>query len=137
MFIHLSDETKAAIKSFPVLEFDDDIDLMDIFTLDGDQQFYVFYNTTTDGYFLVDTQGYNYPRYITRLWGFMNEQTDDQIDEDDSIERMEGLIRIADGQIFDSVVRSLVMELTNESFDKEDIEIFLEYKLLQAIEKVL
>jgi hypothetical protein len=29
------------------------------------------------------------------------------------------------------------MELTNESFDKEDIEIFLEYKLLQAIEKVL
>jgi hypothetical protein len=67
----------------------------------------------------------------------MNEQTDDQIDEDDSIERMEGLIRIADGQIFDSVVRSLVMELTNESFDKEDIEIFLEYKLLQAIEKVL
>ena len=30
MFIHLSDETKAAIKSFPVLEFDDDVDLMDI-----------------------------------------------------------------------------------------------------------
>jgi hypothetical protein len=50
---------------------------------------------------------------------------------------MEGLIRIADGQIFDSVVRSLVVELTNESFDKEDIEIFLQYKLLQAIEKVL
>ena len=71
MFIHLADETKAAIKSFPVLDFDDDIDLMAIDTLDGDQQFYVFHNTTTDGYFLVDTQGYNYPRYITRLWGFV------------------------------------------------------------------
>ena len=53
------------------LPFDDDIDLMAIDTLDGDQQFYVFHNTTTDGYFLVDTQGYNYPRYITRLWGFV------------------------------------------------------------------
>ena len=71
MFIHLEDEAKAAIKSFPVLHFDDGIDLMTIDTLDGDQQFYIFYNTTIDGYFLVDTQGYNYPRYITRLWGFV------------------------------------------------------------------
>jgi hypothetical protein len=101
---------------------------MDIDNLDGKQQFYVFQNDL--GFYLVDTQGYNYPRYITELHNF-------EIDEDDSIERMEGLIRIADGQIFDSVVRSLVVELTNESFDKEDIEIFLQYKLLQAIEKVL
>ena len=131
MFIHLSDETKAAIKSFPVLEFDDDIDLMDIFTLDGDQQFYVFYNTTTDGYFLVDTQGYNYPRYITRLWGFMNEETDDQID--DTFLRMDGLVRIADVAILRSVVKSLAFDLQEEGFDRADIINFIDAQIHGAL----
>ena len=67
----LADEVKAAIKTFPVLDFNYSVDLMDV-NLDSEQQFYVFHNTTLDGYFLVDTQGYNYPRYITRLWGFVN-----------------------------------------------------------------
>jgi hypothetical protein len=127
-FDTLFQEVQDAIRSFPILLVDHRNDLMDIDNLDGKQQFYVFQNDL--GFYLVDTQGYNYPRYITELHNF-------EIDEDDSIERMEGLIRIADGQIFDSVVRSLVVELTNEGFDKEDIEIFLQYKLLQAIEKVL
>jgi hypothetical protein len=131
MFIHLSDETKAAIKSFPVLEFDDDIDLMDIFTLDGDQQFYVFHNTTIDGYFLVDTQGYNYPRYITRLWGFMNEQTDDQID--DTFLRMDGLVRIADVAILRSVVKSLAFDLQEEGFDRADIINFIDAQIHGAL----
>jgi hypothetical protein len=131
MFIHLSDETKAAIKSFPVLEFDDDVDLMDIFTLDGDQQFYVFHNTTTDGYFLVDTQGYNYPRYITRLWGFMNEQTDDQID--DTFLRMDGLVRIADVAILRSVVKSLAFDLQEEGFDRADIINFIDAQIHGAL----
>jgi hypothetical protein len=131
MFIHLADETKAAIKSFPVLEFDDDIDLMDIFTLDGDQQFYVFHNTTTDGYFLVDTQGYNYPRYITRLWGFMNEQTDDQID--DTFLRMDGLVRIADVAILRSVVKSLAFDLQEEGFDRADIINFIDAQIHGAL----
>ena len=131
MFIHLSDETKAAIKSFPVLDFDDDIDLMDISTLDGDQQFYVFHNTTTDGYFLVDTQGYNYPRYITRLWGFMNEQTDDQID--DTFLRMDGLVRIADVAILRSVVKSLAFDLQEEGFDRADIINFIDAQIHGAL----
>jgi len=127
-FDSLFQEVQDAIRSFPISYVDHREDLMDIDNLDGEQQFYVFQNDL--GFYLVDTQGYNYPRYITELHNF-------EIDEDDSIERMEGLIRIADGQIFDSVVRSLVVELTNESFDKEDIKIFLQSKLLQAIEKVL
>ena len=133
MFIHLADEAKAAIKSFPVLDFDDDIDLMAIDTLDGDQQFYVFHNTTTDGYFLVDTQGYNYPRYITRLWGFMNEDINDQID--DTFQRMDGSIRVADEHIFNSVVKNLVYNLREEGFDKEDIATFLDVLLTNAIGK--
>ena len=133
MFIHLADETKAAIKSFPVLAFDDCIDLMAIDTLDGDQQFYVFHNRTIDGYFLVDTQGYNYPRYITRLWGFMNEETDDQID--DTFQRMDGSIRVADEHIFNSVVKNLVYNLREEGFDKEDTATFLDVLLINAIGK--
>ena len=133
MFIHLADETKAAIKSFPVLDFDDDIDLMAIDTLDGDQQFYVFHNTTIDGYFLVDTQGYSYPRYITRLWGFKNEDINDQID--DTFQRMDGSIRVADEHIFNSVVKNLVYNLREEGFDKEDIATFLDVLLTAAIGK--
>ena len=132
MFIHLGDETKAAIKSFPVLDFDDDVDLMDIDTLDGDQQFYVFYNTTTDGYFLVDTQGYNYPRYITRLWGFKNEDS-----ESNTFEYMEGMIRIANDQKFTAAVRYLVADFLEEGeFHKSDMLAFLQYKLNKAFEEV-
>ena len=133
MFIHLADETKAAIKSFPVLAFDDCIDLMAIDTLDGDQQFYVFHNRTIDGYFLVDTQGYSYPRYITRLWGFMNEDINDQID--DTFQRMDGSIRVADEHIFNSVVKNLVYNLREEGFDKEDTATFLDVLLTAAIGK--
>tara|TARA_B110000503_G_scaffold124791_1_gene191674 strand:- start:341 stop:874 length:534 start_codon:yes stop_codon:yes gene_type:complete len=123
-FTDLADEIKAAVKSFPVLHFDDDIDLMDIDTLDGEQQFYVFHNTTAGGYFLVDTQGYNYPRYITRLWGFMKEETDDQID--DTFQRMDGLVRIADVTILTSVVKSLAFDLEEEGFTRVDIMNFLD-----------
>ena len=123
----LTDEVKAAIKTFPVLAFDDCIDLMAIDTLDGDQQFYVFHNRTIDGYFLVDTQGYNYPRYITRLWGFMNEETDDQID--DTFQRMDGLVRIADVTILRSVVTSLAFDLQEEGFHKADIINFIDAQI--------
>jgi len=133
-FIDLADETKsefidllAAIKSFPVLDFDDDVDLMDIDTLDGDQQFYVFHNTTTDGYFLVDTQGYNYPRYITRLWGFKNEETDEEIDL--KFDRIDGFARITDIAILESVVKSLLIDLKQEGFDKEDIQNYIDSKI--------
>jgi hypothetical protein len=100
---------------------------MDISALDGDQQFYVFYNTTTDGYFLVDTQGYNYPRYITRLWGFMNEETDEEID--DTFQRMNGLVRIADVTILRSVVQSLAFDLQEEGFHKTDIINFIDAQI--------
>ena len=127
----LADEVKAAVKSFPVLHFDDDIDLMDIDTLDREQQFYIFHITNTDGYFLVDTQGYNYPRYITRLWGFMNEETDDQID--DTFQRMDGLVRIADVAILKSVVTSLAFDLQEEGFDRADIINFIDAQVYGAL----
>lgn len=125
-FDNLFQEVQDAIRSFPISYVDHREDLMDIDNLDREQQFYVFQNEL--GFYLVDTQGYNYPRYITELHNF-------EIDEDDSIERMEGLIRIADGQIFESVVKSLVLELKQEDFDKEDILKFLQLKLEKAVVK--
>ena len=126
-FNDLDKEIQDAIRTFPISYVDGRNDLMDIDNLDGKQQFYVFQNEL--GFSLVDTQGYNYPRYITELHQFEIE------DQDDYIDRMEGLIRIADGQIFDSVVRSLVLELKNEDFDQKDILNFLQFKLDIAISK--
>jgi hypothetical protein len=126
-FNSLSAEIKEAINSFPQSYVDLREDLMDIDSLDGRQQFYLF--TNENGFYLVDTQGYNYPRYITELVDFDQE-------EDDTFERMEGLIRIADSQIFDSVVKSLVLELKQEDFHQSDILNFLQFKLDMAISKV-
>ena len=128
-FDNLFQEVQDAIRSFPISYVDHREDLMDIDNLDGEQQFYVFQNDL--GFYLVDTQGYNYPRYITELHNFEIE------DQDDSMEMMESLIRIADSQIFDSVVKSLVIELRGEGFEESDIQKFLLHKLDTAIEKVV
>ena len=121
-------ELRDIIISFPTRDVKFDVDLMDIEDLDREQQFYLF--LSQGKVYLVDTQGYNYPRYIVELEGF-----DDGIDyEDDYIERMEGLIRIADDQIFNAVVKSLVIELRNENFCQGDILNFLQFKLDMAIE---
>jgi len=128
-FDNLFQEVQDAIRSFPISYVDHREDLMDIDNLDGEQQFYVFQNDL--GFYLVDTQGYNYPRYITELHNFEIE------DQDDSMEMMESLIRIADSQIFESVVKSLVIELRGEGFEESDIQKFLLHKLDTAIEKVV
>jgi hypothetical protein len=122
----LDSELKEVIESFPIRVIDSDIDLMGIEDLDREQQFYVFH---TEGQaYLVDTQGYTYPRYIVRLGGI------EDVTEDDCIGRMEGLIRIADDQIFNAVVKSLVFELREEDFCQRDILNFLQFKLDVAIE---
>jgi len=128
-FDSLFQEVQDAIRSFPISYVDHREDLMDIDNLDGEQQFYVFQNEL--GFYLVDTQGYNYPRYITELHNFEIEE------QDDSMEMMESLIRIADSQIFESVVKSLVIELRGEGFEESDIQKFLLHKLDTAIEKIL
>ena len=124
----LDSELKEVIESFPIRVIDSDIDLMGIEDLDREQQFYVFH---TEGQaYLVDTQGYTYPRYIIKLNGLEDVTADDYMD----LHRMDGLIRIADDQIFNAVVKSLVFELREEDFSQEDILNFLQFKLDMAIE---
>ena len=125
-FNELDQDVKDAIRTFPVLYVDGRNDLMEIDNLDGHQQFFIFKND--DGFFLVDTQGYNYPRYITELISFDPE-------ESDAFDYMDGMIKIANDQIFNSVVRNLVGDLMEEGeFHKSDILSFLQFKLDMAFE---
>jgi len=123
-FEDLDLEIQSVIRTFPVLYVDHRNDLMDIENLDGDQQFYIFQNEL--GFYLVDTQGYSYPRYITELFGFSLET------EDDPFEMMESLVRINDSKVFDLVAKSLAFELQQEGFDREDILNYLELKIAKA-----
>jgi len=122
----LDPELKSHILSFPIRHIDFNVDLMDIEDLDREQQFYVFHSNRNS--YLVDTQGYNYPRYIVELEGF------DDSSNEDPFEMMNGLIRIADENIFTSVVKNLTYDLREEGFDQEDIETFLEVLLVKAIQ---
>jgi hypothetical protein len=99
---------------------------MDIENLDGEQQFYILFIGGRN--YLVDTQGYTYPRYVIGLNNLEFEE-----DEDDVYERMEGLVRIADSKIFDEVVKSLAYELNKEDFDHEEIVNYLFTKVQAAL----
>ena len=125
-FPELDAEVKKAIQAFPKIYIDAREDLMGVDTLDGTQQFYVVQNDL--GVFLVDTQGYTYPRYITELIAF-------DTDDDSQFDYMEGMLRIANDQIFNAAVKNLVGDLLEEGeFHKSDILSFLQYKLDMAFE---
>jgi hypothetical protein len=118
-------ETQKVICTFPTHIFKPKNDLMDI-ELDGKQQFFIFQSTDGEDY-LVDTQGYNYPRYIIKL-----ENLKYSNNEDDPFEMMESLVRINDSKMFDLVAKSLAFELQQEGFVREDILNYLELKLAKA-----
>jgi len=116
-------ELREVMESFPARYIDFNVDLMSIEDLDREQQFYIF---RSDGNsYLVDTQGYTYPRYIVELEGFgeTNEEIDLQFD------RIDGLARITDIAILESVVKSLLIDLKQEGFDKEDILNYIDSKI--------
>ena len=120
-------ELRDVILTFPSRHVKFDVDLMDIEDLDRDQQFYLFHSIHGTTY-LVDTQGYNYPRYIVGLEGF---------DDDDKYERMEGLLRISDDMIIEQAIKSIVIDFGTEGFDKDDVETFLQMRIEFLIKKVL
>jgi hypothetical protein len=123
----LDPELKDVINSFPILYVAFNVDLMDIEDLDRELQFYVF---ISDGkVYLVDTQGYNYPRYIVELEGFDG--------EDDKFERMEGLLRISDDIIIEHAIKSIVIDFSKEGFDKDDVETFLQMRIEFLIKQAI
>jgi hypothetical protein len=120
-------ELKDVINSFPIRYVAFNVDLMDIEDLDREQQFYVF---ISDGkVYLVDTQGYNYPRYIVELEGFDS--------EDDKYERMEGLLRISDDIIIENAIKSIVIDFGEVGFNSDDVETFLQMRIEFLIKKAI
>ena len=120
-------ELREVMESFPARYIDFNIDLMDIEDLDREQQFYVFHSDGNS--YLVDTQGYTYPRYIVELEGFG--ETNDQIDN--KFELMDGSARIADVTILEAVVKSLALEFKKEGFEEIDIINFIDAKIYGAL----
>ena len=129
----LEDELKEVILMFPSRFVDYDNDLMDIEDLSGEQQFYLFHSKGDT--FLVDTQGYNYPRYTILLEGFTDGV--DYDGEDDKYERMEGLLRISDDIIIEHAIKSIVIDFAKEGFDSEDVDTFLQMRIEFLIKKAL
>jgi hypothetical protein len=123
----LDPEVKDVILTFPNYLISFDVDLMDIEDLNREQQFYLF--LSEGKVYLVDTQGYNYPRYIVELEGFD--------DEDDKFERMEGLLRISDDIIIENAIKSIVIDFSKEGFDKDDVETFLQMRIEFLIKQAI
>lgn len=123
----LESELKNIIMSFPTRVVKFDSDLMDIEDLSGEQQFYLFYSNGNT--YLVDTQGYTYPRYIVELEGFDS--------EDDKFKLMEGLLRISDDMIINQAIKSIVIDFGKNDFDKDDVETFLQMRIEVLIKRAI
>lgn len=126
----LEGELKGAILSFPTRFVKFDVDLMDIEDLSGEQQFYVFHTNRSS--YLVDTQGYTYPRYVIELNGFTDE--DEGMSE---YEMIEGLTRISDVIIIEQALKSIVIDLAQEGFDQEQVQAYLDVKLEYMIKEAV
>jgi hypothetical protein len=118
-FDKFSKQAKEAVRSLPTLLVKPSVDLMDI-ELDGKQQFYIFNDRNRD--YLVDTQGFNYPRYVIKLQNL-------EFEDDDQYEMMEGLTPITDIEIIALALKSIVIDLAQEGFSQKDVEEYLTMKL--------
>ena len=69
----LSKELKNLINELPVIVIDESWD-RGFFSnkLDGSQQFYVAKHKDTGANLLIDTQGYDYARYVSFVWNLPN-----------------------------------------------------------------
>ncbi len=124
----LEGELKEVILTFPTRIVQFDIDLMDIEDLSGEQQFYLFHSNGNT--YLVDTQGYTYPRYVIELNGFAEEVISEY-------EMIEGLTPITDVIIIEQALKSIVIELAQEGFDKEQVQAYLDVKLEYMIKEAV
>ena len=127
-WFELEDELVSVILTFPSRHVKFDVDLMDIEDLSGEQQFYLFHSNGNT--YLVDTQGYTYPRYVIELNGFTEEV-------ESEYERIEGLTRISDVIIIEQALKSIVIDLAEEMFDQEQVQAYLDVKLEYMIKEAV
>ena len=127
-WFELEDELVSVILTFPSRHVKFDVDLMDIEDLSGEQQFYLFHSNGNT--YLVDTQGYTYPRYVIELNGFTEEV-------ESEYERIEGLTPITDVIIIEQALKSIVIDLAQEGFDQEQVQAYLDVKLEYMIKEAV
>ena len=127
-WFELEDELVSVILTFPSRHVKFDVDLMDIEDLSGEQQFYIFHSNGNT--YLVDTQGYTYPRYVIELNGFTEEV-------ESEYERIEGLTPITDVIIIEQALKSIVIDLAQEGFDQEQVQAYLDVKLEYMIKEAV
>ena len=126
----LSPMARFYIAMLPVVE-KDWLDWMRPDGFDRDQQFFVVKENILHGsrYYIVDMQGYDYLRYVTKLENFDPEAIEEEDDESELIDRGTGLTRIGDHEIFENVVSNLCHDLSADGFSKKDALIFLQVLL--------
>jgi hypothetical protein len=109
-FNELHESVREVVANLPVVEFPNSF--FDYF-LDGDQQFYLV--TYKDKVFLVDTQGYDYARYVIQLKDFVileKEETMQMRAHPGMAEEIISMLKHmeVDGETMEHIIRSVGME---------------------------
>lgn len=109
-FNELHESIRSIVANLPVVEFPNSF--FDYF-LDGDQQFYLV--TYKDKVFLVDTQGYDYARYVIQLKDLVvleKEETQLMKAHPGSVETVIDILKHmeVDGETMEHIIRSVGME---------------------------
>jgi hypothetical protein len=109
-FNELHESIRGIVANLPVVEFPGSF--FDYF-LDGDQQFYLV--TDKEKVFLVDTQGYDYARYVIQLKDLVvleKEETMQMKAHPGMVEEIIGMLKHmeVDGETMEHIIRSVGME---------------------------
>lgn len=121
----LSPMARFYVAMLPIVE-KDWFDWMRPDGFDREQQFFVVKDDNT--YYIVDTQGYDYLRYVGVLDNFSPVGEEDDA-EMDIIDRGTGITRVTDQDVFESAIANLCVDLSADGFSKKDALVFLQVLL--------
>jgi hypothetical protein len=109
-FNELHESVRGIVSNLPIVEFENSFS---DFFLDGDQQFYLV--TYKERIFLVDTQGYDYARYVIQLKDLVVLEKADTMQMKSHPGMVEEIISMlkhmdVDGETMEHIIRSVGME---------------------------
>ena len=109
-FNELHESVRGIVSNLPIVEFENSFS---DFFLDGDQQFYLV--TYKEKIFLVDTQGYDYARYVIQLKDLVILEKGDTMQMKSHPGMVEEIISMlkhmdVDGETMEHIIRSVGME---------------------------
>ena len=106
----MHESVRGIVSNLPIVEFENSFS---DFFLDGDQQFYLV--TYKERIFLVDTQGYDYARYVIQLKDLVVLEKADTMQMKSHPGMVEEIISMlkhmdVDGETMEHIIRSVGME---------------------------